>query len=93
MLNERNLQGYFVKKVKKAGGLAVKTNCDGHRGWFDLTIVMPTGEIHLIELKKEGGRLSIHQKQMLTRLQGMSANADVLIGKGEVDAWLSIWLS
>jgi len=91
MRTERALQAYFIKECKKIGWLARKTETPGHRGWPDVTVIKPGGEVWFIEFKSPTGRgvLSPHQIKTLADLGVLGANVLVLESKEEVDRFIS----
>ena len=91
MRTESDLQHYFIKEVKRVGGLAVKVHCEGRRGWPDLTIIMPGGSVYFVEMKAPTGRgrLSVHQNKTIARLNELGATALVISSVEEVDSFVN----
>jgi len=67
-MRERDIEAYFVKRVKEAGGLQRKFVSPGVRGVPDRIAFFPVGRIYLIEFKAPDGKLSVHQAREIDRL-------------------------
>jgi len=78
MTTERVLQQKVLQYFKQNSILAVKTDSTSTRGWPDLTVILPTGEVHFVELKTKTGRLSEHQKRIHADLENQGANIHVI---------------
>ena len=66
---EKNIEQYFVRKVKAAGGWPVKLACPGTAGMPDRMVLWPEGECQFVELKRPGGRPRPLQVSLMNRLQ------------------------
>lgn len=88
-MSERALQRYFISEVKKrALGIIVKVDCPSRRGWPDLIHAFPGGELRLIELKTDMGKLSMHQLMLHKELKDIGHSVTVLSGKDEIETYL-----
>jgi hypothetical protein len=67
-LRERDIEAYFVKRVKEAGGLQRKFVSPGHRGVPDRIAVFK-GRVHFVELKAPGEKLRTDQIREHGRLE------------------------
>lgn len=85
MTTERVLQKKIIEYFKKLSILAVKTDSTSTRGWPDLTVVLPTGEVHFVEIKTKTGKLSVHQKRIHQELADKGANIHVIRSLEEVE--------
>lgn len=86
MTTERVLQKKIIEYFKKLSIIAVKTDSTSVRGWPDLVAVLPTGEVHFIEIKTPTGRLSIHQERIHEQLTKQGANIHVIRSLDEAKA-------
>ena len=69
---ERELEAKFARRVKSAGGLALKWVCPGHAGVPDRIVLLPGGRVAFVEMKKpKGGRRSAIQRWWASRLVAM----------------------
>jgi len=84
-VRERELQQKVLKYLKQQSILAVKTDSTSTRGWPDLTVVLPTGEVHFVEIKTKTGKLSVHQKRIHQELADKGANIHVIRSLEEVE--------
>lgn len=71
---EKTLQQKILNFCKQNAIIAVKTDSTSTRGWPDLTIVLPSGNVIFVELKTETGRLSKLQQHVHEKLRGNNAN-------------------
>lgn len=78
MTTERVLQKKIIEYFKKISIIAVKVDSTSVRGWPDLTVIAPSGEVHFIELKTKTGRLSTHQQRIHEQLAKQGANIHVI---------------
>lgn len=69
-VKEKSIETYLVKKVKEAGGEAIKMNPQGVKGIVDRLIIFPHNISYWVEVKRpKGGRLSPAQlkwRELLT---------------------------
>jgi hypothetical protein len=86
-MTEKEIEAYFVKRVKALGGYSYKFRSVTQRGVADRIACLPNGQTWFVELKKPGGRLSplqdIFAEQMATARQHYA----VLWSKEGVDSW------
>lgn len=75
-MRESEIEAYFVRRVKEAGGLQRKFVSPGHRGVPD-RIVMFKGKVGFVELKAPGEKLKPHQVREHNKLY--NAGADICI--------------
>ncbi len=83
---ERDVERHLVRRVKEAGGLALKWISPGMAGVPDRICVMPGGRIVLVELKRPGGALRPVQVRVIGILQRLGAEVVVLNSKEQIDA-------
>lgn len=88
-MTEKEIETYFVKRVRELGGFAYKFRSVAQRGVADRIACLPNGETWFVELKKPGGRLSALQEVFAEQMEQTQQNYDVLWSKESVDAWLT----
>jgi Holliday junction resolvase-like predicted endonuclease len=75
---EKQIQQKIVAICKQHGIVAFKCDSTSSRGWPDLTIIMPDGTVHFVEVKTERGVVSALQKRMHDKLRNNNANVHVI---------------
>ncbi len=86
-MREREIEAYFVKRVKEAGGLQRKFVSPGHRGVPD-RIVVHAGHVYFVELKAPGKMPRPDQLREHEKLRRQGARVSVIDSKEAVDAFL-----
>lgn len=89
-MRESEIERYFVKRVKEAGGLQRKFVSPGHRGVPD-RIVVYWRCVHFVELKAPGKKLRPDQQREHTKLSEAGADVWALDTKESVDAFIE-WM-
>lgn len=87
-MTEKEIESYFVKRVKALGGKAYKFRSVTQRGVADRIACMPNGEAWFVELKKPGGKLSALQQIFAEEMEHTKQHYTCLWSKEDVDAWL-----
>ena len=82
---EKQIEAYFVRRVKEIGGAAYKFTSPAHRGVSDRVVCLPGGQTWFVELKAPGGRLSLLQTLFLDGMVKLGHNACVVWSKEDVD--------
>jgi len=88
-MTEKEIETYFVKRVKALGGFAYKFRSVSQRGVADRIACLPNGQAWFVELKKPGGRLSELQHAFAEEMDVTNQHYAVLWSKEDVDAWLT----
>lgn len=86
-MTEKEIEVYFVKRVKALGGYAYKFRSVNQRGVADRIACMPNGEAWFVELKKPGGRLSALQEIFAEEMAHTRQHYACLWSKQDVDEW------
>jgi hypothetical protein len=86
-MTEKEIEAYFVKRVKALGGYSYKFRSVTQRGVADRIACLPNGQTWFVELKQPGGRLSPLQELFAENMAEMNQNYALLWSKGDVDAW------
>jgi hypothetical protein len=87
-MREREIEAYFVKRVKEAGGLQRKFVSPGHRGVPDRIVVLRR-KVYFVELKAPGEVLRADQEREHAKLRDAGAIVWTLSDKDRVDFFIS----
>lgn len=72
---EKDIERALVEKVKQRGGYCLKWVCPGWAGVPDRIVLLPSGKVVFVELKRpKGGRLSHMQKWWAKELINLGFN-------------------
>ena len=91
-MREREIEAYFVKRVREAGGLQRKFVSPGHRGVPDRIVIMDSAKdssVHFVELKAPGEKLRPDQVREHKKLYDAGAEVWVLDSKEAVDNFIN----
>lgn len=88
-MTEKEIEAYFVKRVKAVGGKAYKFRSVTQRGVADRIACMPNGQAWFVELKRPGGKLSPLQELFAGEMKLTNQHYACLWSKEDVDAWLA----
>jgi hypothetical protein len=86
-MTEKEIEAYFVKRVKALGGYSYKFRSVTQRGVADRIACLPNGQTWFVELKKPGGRLSPLQDVFAEQMATARQHYAVLWSKEGVDSW------
>lgn len=89
-VKESAVERRLAEGVRARGGLCWKFVSPGMSGVPDRIVVTARGEIWLVELKADDGKLSPRQALVLRQLKDRGAPCAVLVGKGDVDRFLEM---
>lgn len=89
MQSEKQIEARFRKKVKAAGGIALKFVSPGYRGVPDRLVFMPRGRIYLVELKAPGKKPSKLQLKVKAMLEGLGFKYYVIDSYEAVEAFIN----
>jgi hypothetical protein len=89
-MREREIEAYFCKRVKEAGGLQRKFVSPGHRGVPDRILVY-AGRTIFVEIKAFGEKLRPDQIREHAKLKKAGASACFVDSKDAVDELLD-WM-
>ena len=84
---EKEIEAYFVKRVKALGGYSYKFRSVTQRGVADRIACLPNGQTWFVEMKKPGGRLSPLQEVFAEQMATARQHYAVLWSKEGVDSW------
>lgn len=86
-MTEKEIEAYFVKRVKALGGYSYKFRSVTQRGVADRIACLPNGQTWFVELKQPGGRLSPLQEVFAEQMATARQHYAVLWSKEGVDSW------
>ncbi len=89
-MRESEVERYFVRRVKEAGGLQRKFVSPGHRGVPD-RIVVHRGSVYFVEMKAPGEDLRDDQSREHDKLREVGAEVHTLSSKNQVDYFIA-WM-
>jgi len=83
MLESRS-EKLLCRRIKEAGGWAIKLVSPGNAGVPDRLVLLPGGRVIFVELKQEKGRLSPLQRETHRRLEELGMDVRTLYGRDQV---------
>jgi hypothetical protein len=86
-MREREIEQYFIRRVREAGGLQRKFVSPGHRGVPDRICVF-NGKIRFVELKAPGEIPDSHQWREIVALQSKGCVVWIIDTKDMVDIFV-----
>jgi len=89
-VRERDIEAYFVKRVKEAGGERRKFVSPGHKDVADRIVGFPVARVSLVELKAPGKKPRAGQLREALKWLEIGVKTYFLDSKEEVDSF--IWL-
>lgn len=82
---ERDVEKYFSKAAKKVSALTYKWPASYHKGLPDRILILSTGDVWFVEIKRSNGKVSKRQKYVLETLRKQCCKTAILSGKSDVD--------
>ena len=84
------LEQYAVRKIKNAGGWALKLVCPGVTGVPDRLVLFPGGRVSFIEFKNQNaGRLSPRQIKVQAKLKELGFEVWVIDSKKVFEVYMN----
>jgi len=87
-MREKQVEKALVRKIKDAGGVAVKISAPGLDGMPDRLILMPGGRAWFVETKAPGRKLEALQKFRKRELEEMGFKVSVLDTHSKVNTFV-----
>lgn len=88
-MRERTVEAHLVAQVLATGGITRKAQWIGRSGCPDRFCAWPVSQRSAwVELKGDGGKLSVHQAHEMARLRGCGETVVALKSIEEVDAFI-----
>lgn len=88
MLSEKQVEARLRKRIKAAGGMALKFVSPGYSGVPDRLVFMPGGQIYLVELKAPGKKPTKLQEKVRDRFKGLGFRYYVIDSYQAVEAFI-----
>lgn len=88
-MREADVERYFVRKVREAGGLPLKFAPPGWAGAPDRIVLLPGGRVVFVELKAPGKKMRPLQVKRAETLEGLGFQVYCLDSKEAVTAFVS----
>lgn len=89
MIREREIESYFVKRVKQRSWSAMKFVSPSMTGVPDRLILRPGGHAEFVELKAPGEKPTPRQLRVHAQLRGLGFKVSVLDSFAAIEGWLS----
>jgi|688.fasta_scaffold2596652_2 hypothetical protein len=83
---EKMIEAFLVKRVEARGGMCLKQEWINTRGAPDRLVLLPEGNIMMIELKQKGVKPEDHQRRMHNRLRALGVQVEVVDSVEAVEA-------
>lgn len=77
-MRERDIEKSYRKKIEAVGGLCLKFVSPGFSGVPDRLVILPGGEIYMVEFKSPTGRLTVRQIRVIKKLQELGVRVEVV---------------
>ena len=77
-MREKLIEEYFVREVKKVGGLALKVNSTSMKGLPDRMVLLPNGVLFFAEMKATGKTARALQNFIHKKLRGLGFEVYVI---------------
>jgi len=87
-LREKDVEAYFTRRVKAAGGVSRKWSSPAYRGVPDRLAFFPNGELYIVEMKAPNKKTTPLQDREIGLLRGLGHNVFVLDSYESVDTWI-----
>lgn len=88
--SEKQIEQRLVKKVREAGGLALKFVSPGFAGVPDRIVFMPDGRVWLVECKAPGEYPRTLQQKRFTMFERMGHVVAIVDSYESVDAFVGV---
>lgn len=86
---EKTVEKKFVAKCKEKGWTTIKLGSLYIAGWPDRLVLLGSGKVGFVELKRKDGSLTLLQKTRLRELHSHGYYIDVIYGLEEISDGIS----
>lgn len=86
-IGKQGVEAAFVKAIRFNGGKAFKFTSEQNRGVTDRIVILP-GQMWFVEIKREGGKLTLLQKDFKAYIKSMGLNHFTVYGKNGIKEFL-----
>lgn len=87
-MTEKEIETYFVRRLKALGAYTYKFRSVTQRGVADRIACLPNGQTWFVELKQPGGRLSALQRVFAEQMEQTHQRYVTLWSKEGIESWL-----
>lgn len=88
-MRESTIERYFVSRIQRLGGMALKLNSSSGCGLPDRMVLMPGGRIYFVELKAPGRKPRPVQKAVHSMFRNMGVKVFVIDTKEKVGEFIN----
>lgn len=89
-LKEILIENMLVRRVTEAGGICIKVQTIGRRGFFDRLVVL-RGRVVFCEVKRpKGGTVSAHQLERHKIFRNAGARVAIVLSEADIDRVLRL---
>lgn len=85
---EKDVEKYLHRKITTLGGTTRKWSSPNHRGVPDRLVFMPSGKLHVVEVKRLSGKPTPLQLKELRALSGLGFKTAIVYGHEGVDEFI-----
>lgn len=89
ILQEKDIEKYFVRRVREAGGKAYKFVSPGNNGVPDRMVCLPGGRVVFVELKAPGKSPRPMQIHQIGILREFGFRVEIVDSKESADKFIS----
>lgn len=80
------IEGRLIKRVADLGGICEKVQTIGARGFFDRLVLLPSGRVIFVEVKRpKGGIVGAHQAERIERYKKLGATVAIILSEADID--------
>jgi hypothetical protein len=85
-MKEILIENMLVRRVEAAGGICIKVQTIGRRGFFDRLVLLPGGRIVFCEVKRpKNGIVAAHQMRLHKLFTELGATVAIVSREGDID--------
>jgi hypothetical protein len=90
IVKEAAVERALFERVTARGGVCIKVQALGVRGFFDRIILLPGPRVIFAEIKRpRRGRLSPHQKQYIALFEALGVDVVIIRESADIDRLLA----
>ena len=77
-ITEKTLEKWLKREIEALGGLCLKLQTPGMTGIPDRLVLLPSGKVWFVEVKKLNGVVSLRQRKVMSQLRDLGFRAEVI---------------